>query len=279
MATRRMGVKALVGLGVVSGAVFGAQVALSSGPDCAHPAVQEWNHKGLFEQFDAASLRRGYEVYRQVCSTCHSMNFVCFRDLVGFTHTKEHAKALAASYEIQDGFDNSGEPAFRPGRLNDFFPAPYPNEETARFANGGALPPDLSMIIKARGHGDEDSSTGVAHDYIFALLTGFGYEAPAGVNVGEGQYYNPWFPGGVISMGPPLNHEALEYEDGVIATESQMAKDVTAFLCFASQPYHDERKRIGVASLGLFAIAAAAQGWRKRFRWGPMKAQRLTYIN
>lgn len=278
MATRRVGTKALVGLGLISSA-FGANVAFNSGPEEARPAVQEWNHKGHFETYDAASLRRGYEVYRQVCSTCHSMNYVCFRDLVGYTHTKDHAKALAQSYEIQDGYTKEGEPAFRKGRLNDFFPDPYPNEAVARYANGGALPPDLSMIIKARGHGSEDSSTGVAHDYIYALLTGFGYEAPAGINVAEGQYYNPYFIGGVIGMGPPLQHEALDYEDGTIATESQMAKDVVAFLCFASQPYHDERKRMGVAGCGLFAIGFWAQGWRKRYRWGPMKNLRLSYIN
>lgn len=269
--------KGAIGVGLASTALFGS-VTYSSGAENGHPAVQNWNHKGLTETYDHASLRRGYEVYRQVCSTCHSMNYMFFRSLVGFTHTKEQAKALAASYEVQDGFTDEGEPAFRPGRLADTLPAPYPNVETARYANGGAEPPDLSLIIKARGEG-EDSSAGVSQDYIFALLTGFGYDTPVGIKVGEGQYYNPWFPGNVISMGPPLAHEALDYEDGTIATESQMAKDVSAFLCFASEPYHDQRKRVGLASLGLFAIGAAAAGWRKRFRWGPLKSQRLSYIN
>jgi len=274
----RLASRSALGLGMATSALFGANIAYSSGVDSAHPASQDWNHNKHLETYDAASLRRGYEVYRQVCSTCHSMNYMYFRSLVGFTHTKLQAKALAESYEIQDGFDDCGEPAFRKGRLADMLPAPYPNVETARFANGGAEPPDLSLIIKARGEG-EDSTAGVSHDYVFALLTGFGHEVPPGMKVGAGQYYNPYFPGNVISMGPPLIHEALDYEDGVIATESQMAKDVSAFLCFASEPYHDERKRLGLAACGMFAIGTLASGWRKRFRWGPIKNTRLSYIN
>lgn len=274
MASRR----AVLGLGLASTALAGASVALSNGIESAHPSAQNWNHNSTLETYDAPSLRRGYEVYRQVCSTCHSMNYMYFRSLVGFTHTKAQAKALAESYEVQDGYGDDGEPFFRKGRLSDQLPNPYPNVETARYANGGAEPPDLSLIIKARGEG-EDSTAGVSHDYVFALLTGFGQEPPPGIKVMPGQYYNPWFGGNVISMSPPLVHEALDYEDGTIATEAQMAKDVSAFLCFASEPYHDERKRIGLASVGLFAIGAAAQGWRKRFRWGPLKNSRISYIN
>lgn len=206
------------------------------------------------------------------------MNFVRFRELVGFTHTKEQAKALAESYEIQDGFDDTGEPAFRKGKLSDAMPAPYPNVETARYANNGAEPPDLSLIVKARGE-SEDSNAGVSHDYIFALLTGFGHEPPFGVTVSKGQYYNPWFPGGAIAMAPPLVHEGVEFEDGVYASEAQQAKDVTAFLCFASEPFHDERKRAGFAAINAFIIAAIAAGWRKRWRWNSVKNSRTTYIN
>jgi len=272
------GRRALVGLGLAASALYGADVAMTSGISCAHPATQNWNHKGMLEGYDAASLRRGYEVYRQVCSTCHSMNYMFFRNLVGVTHTKDQATALAQSYEIQDGFDDTGEPAFRKGRLADRFPAPYPNAETARYANGGAEPPDLSLIIKSRGQG-EDTNSGVSHDYVFALLTGFGHEAPPGVNPGPGQYYNPWFAGNVIAMGPPLIHEMLEYEDGIPSTEAQMAKDVSTFLCFASEPYHDERKKLGVGFMGMFFLGAFAAGWRKRWRWGPIKNQRTTYLN
>jgi ubiquinol-cytochrome c reductase cytochrome c1 subunit len=271
--------KGLIGLGVATtAALTGASVTHSSGQERAYAAVQPWNHKGWLELYDSASLRRGYEVYRQVCSTCHSMEFVTFGDLVGFTHTKEQAKALAASFEIQDGFDATGEPFFRPGKLYDTMPSPYPNIETARFANNGAVPPDLSLIVKARGKG-EDTSAGVSHDYVYALLTGFGAEPPEGVNVGPGQHYNPWFAGGVISMAAPLVHEGIQYEDNVIATESQMAKDVSAFLCFTSSPDHDQRKRTGVGAVGLFAIGALAQGWRKRWRWAGQKSMRMTYIN
>lgn len=269
--------RGLVGLGLAASAAYGG-IAYSSGLEMAHPAVQNWNHKGPLESYDAASLRRGYEVYRQVCSTCHSLHFVHFRDLIGFSHTKEQAKALAESYEYQDGFDDTGEPFFRKGKIADTLPNPYPNVETARYANGGAVPPDLSLIVKMRGE-CEDSNAGVSHDYIFALLTGYGIEPPHGVHMNPGQHYNPWFPGGVIAMPSPLAHEALDYEDGTIATQSQMAKDVTQFLCFAAEPYHDERKRMGLGTVGMFTIAALAQGWRKRWRWQPLKSSRISYIN
>jgi len=265
-------------LGLSATAVVGSNMTFSNGIDAAHPATQGWTHKGHLQTFDANSLRRGYEVYRQVCSTCHSMHLLHFRDLVGFSHTKAQAKALAESYEVQDGFDDMGEPFFRKGKLADNLPEPYPNIETARFANNGALPPDLSLIIKQRGE-SEDSDAGVSHDYVFALLTGFNHAAPFGITENPGQYYNPWFPGGMIAMAPPIVHEGVEYEDGTPATTSQIAKDVTQFLCFASEPFHDERKRVGVGAVGMFAIGALAAGWRKRWRWNPVKSSRTWYIN
>jgi len=267
-----------IGVGLATAAAYSNVAEASGAIEKAHPASQGWNHQGHLETYDSASLRRGYEVYRQVCSTCHSMNMMFFRDLVGFTHTKAQAKALAESYEVEDGFTDDGEVFVRKGKLADMFPAPYPNVETARFANGGALPPDLSLIVKARGEG-EDSTAGVSHDYIYALLTGFGHAPPTGTEIAEGQYYNPWFGGGAIAMAPPLIHEGLEYEDGTLATESQQAKDVSAFLCFASEPYHDERKKVGFTWCTAFFIGSLAAGWRKRWRWGPIKNSRTSYIH
>lgn len=266
-----------LGVALATSALFGASVTHSSGHEEAHAASQPWNHQNMRDAYDAASLRRGYEVYRQVCSTCHSLKLVHFRDLVGFTHTKDQAKALAESYEVVDGFDDCGEPATRKGKLNDILPNPYPNVETARFANAGAMPPDLSTMVIMRGE-CEDSSAGVSQDYIFSLLTGFGHAPPFGVSVEPGQHYNPWFGGGIIAMAAPLIHESLDYEDGTIATESQMAKDVTTFLCFASSPYHDERKYSGWAALGAFTVGALCQGWKKRWRWGAVKNTKISYV-
>lgn len=166
------------------------------------------------------SMRRGFEVYRQVCSTCHSVRYLHYRQLIGETHSEVQAKALAESVVVKDGPNDAGEYFERPGRLSDPLPKPYPNDEYARYINGGALPPDLSLIVKAR-HGGAD--------YIYALLTGY-REPPHGVTLRQGLYYNPYFQGGAIAMPPPLNDGGIEYEDGTAPTISQQAKDVTVFL-------------------------------------------------
>ncbi|NWV78138.1 CY1 protein, partial [Dasyornis broadbenti] len=150
------------------------------------------------------SVRRGFQVYRQVCAACHSMEYVAFRNLIGVTHTEAEAKALAEEVEVQDGPDENGELFLRPGKISDYFPKPYPNAEAARAANNGALPPDLSYIVNAR-HGGED--------YVFSLLTGY-CDPPAGVSLREGLHYNPYFPGQAIGMAPPIYDEVLEYDDG-----------------------------------------------------------------
>lgn len=143
------------------------------------------------------SVRRGYEVYKQVCSACHSMQYIAYRNLVGVSHTEAEAKAEAEQITVKDGPDDSGNYYNRPGKLSDYFPSPYPNEEAARAANNGAYPPDLSYIVSARKGGE---------DYIFSLLTGYN-DAPAGVVLREGQYFNPYFPGGAISMAQVLYNE------------------------------------------------------------------------
>uniref|UniRef100_A0A8C7D523 ERGIC and golgi 3 n=1 Tax=Oncorhynchus kisutch TaxID=8019 RepID=A0A8C7D523_ONCKI len=201
-----------------------------------HPPNYPWTHSGMLSALDHASIRRGYQVYKQVCSACHSMEYLAFRNLVGVSHTEAEVKVLAEEIEVVDGPDESGEMFTRPGKLSDYFPKPYPNPEAARVANGGALPPDLSYIVNAR-HGGED--------YVFSLLTGY-CEPPAGVEVREGLYYNPYFPGQAIGMAPPIYNEVLEFEDGTPATMSQVAKDVCTFLRWAAEPEHDQRKRMGL---------------------------------
>jgi len=235
------------------------------------PLVHPWNViRGLkTPAFDSASIRRGYEVYRQVCSTCHAMKHLHFRNLVGVSHTKEQATALAASIEVEDGPNDEGEMFTRKGRLVDGFPAPYKNKEQARATNNGAVPPDLSCISRARHHGS---------DYIFALLTGYGKEPPAGYNK-PGLYYNPYFDGGAISMKPPLSDGIMEYEDGTPATVSQMAKDVSTFLDWASMPELNERRRIAFQATWVGLALVAVLGYNKRFAWASLKTRRISWID
>lgn len=252
--------------GVAAGSLLTVGVAFAS-DDGMHPQHYDWSHKGYFSAFDTNALRRGYEVYRQVCSTCHSMDTLAYRNLVGVTHTEDQAKMIAASVEVKDGPNDEGEMFTRPGVLADRFVRPYDNDEMARFVNGGALPPDFSQLAKAR-HGGED--------YIFSLLTGY-REPPAGVQVRQGLYYNTYFPGGAIAMAPPLNDGQIENEDGTPATVSQMAKDVATFMAWASEPETDERKKAGVKWITFLIGMAAVTGWYKRFKWSIYKTRKIQY--
>jgi len=232
-----------------------------------HPPHYPWTHNSPFATFDHASIRRGYQVYKEVCATCHSLELVAFRNLVGVSHTEEEAKALAEEFEYEDGPNDDGEMFMRPGKLADYFPRPYPNEEAARAANAGAYPPDLSLMIKAR-HGGAD--------YVFSLLTGY-CDPPPGVEVREGLNYNPYFPGGAIAMARVLYDGLVEYEDGTPATASQMAKDVATFLNWAAEPEHDERKRTGLKAVILFSVLTALSLWVKRSKWTVIKSRKLAY--
>jgi len=184
---------------------------------------------------------------------------------VGVCYTEAEAKAMAEDITVIDGPNDAGEMFERPGKLSDRLPAPYKNEEQARSINNGALPPDLSLIGKSRGRGE---------DYIFALLTGY-KDAPAGVvvNTAGGQHYNPYFAGGKIGMAKQLVDGAVEYADGTPATASQMAKDVAVFLAWAAEPDQDARKEHGLKFFLAMAAAAAITGYYKRFRWGPLKVR------
>lgn len=198
------------------------------------------------------------------------MKFLHFRNMIGVCYSEKEIKALASEIEVVDGPDDSGEMFERPGKPADAFPKPYENDEQARNINNGALPPDLSLMAKARHQGE---------DYLFALLTGY-REPPAGVTVNEdaGQYYNPYFPGGKIGMPKQLVDGAVEYDDGTPATESQMAKDVVAFLTWAAEPHEDNRKRLGTQFLVCLLMAAVLSGWYKRMRWSPLKARKISYF-
>jgi ubiquinol-cytochrome c reductase cytochrome c1 subunit len=226
-----------------------------------------WPHDNALSSFDHKSIRRGFQVYRQVCASCHSVNKIAFRNLVGVTHTEAEMKKIAESYDVEDGPNDIGEMFERPGKLSDKIPSPYKNEQQARSANNGALPPDLSLMVKSRHAGI---------DYIFSLLTGY-VEAPAGKAMLPGLHYNPYFPGGAIAMGKQLTDGQVEYEDGTPSTETQMAKDVACFLAWTAEPEHDERKKSGAQFMAAIFAAIVITGFYKRFRWSSLKSRKLTY--
>jgi len=230
-----------------------------------HPPAQPWSHGGFLQAYDAASLRGGHQVYAQVCASCHGLSRVAYRNLVGVCYSESEVKAMAEDTDVQDGPNDEGEMFERPGKPSDYFPSPYPNEEAARYANNGAYPPDLSLIVKAR-HGGAD--------YIFALLTGY-KDVPAGIAERDTQYYNPYFSGGWIGMPPPLNDGAVDYDDGTPATASQMAKDVTVFLAWTSEPEADERKLAGFKVMVALTVMFGFTWYYKRIKWSPIKNRRL----
>lgn len=195
------------------------------------------------------------------------MQYIAYRNLVGVSHTEAEAKAEAAEVMVTDGPDEHGNMFQRPGKLSDYFPSPYPNEEAARAANNGAYPPDLSYITLAR-HGGED--------YIFSLLTGY-CEAPAGVVLRDGQYYNPYFPGGALSMAQSLYNETIEYTDGTPAYASQLAKDVATFLKWTAEPEHDDRKRMALKALGMFSLLILISFYYKRHQWSSVKTRKIMF--
>ena len=230
-----------------------------------HLPQYSWPHDGLFDSYDHASIRRGHQVYQQVCAACHSLNQICYRNLVDVAYTEQEVKAMAEEIEITDGPDDTGEMFERPGKLSDRLPSPYANEEGARYANNGAYPPDLSLITKARHDGI---------NYVFALLLGY-RDAPAGIEIRDGLYYNPYFPGGAIAMPKMLVDGGVEYDDGTIATETQMAKDVTTFLAWAAEPEHDDRKLMGAKWMFAMALLTVTAVYQKRYIWSQLKSRRV----
>ena len=202
----------------------------------------DWSFKGLLGKFDRGSLQRGYQVYTEVCSSCHSMKYVSYRNLAeegGPEFTEEQAKAIAANFEVLDGPNSDGEMFTRPAKLSDKFVMPYENEKAAQAANGGAYPPDMSVLAKAR-------SGGV--DYIYSVLLGY-EDPPAGVVLDEGVYYNKYMYGNNIKMSQPLSDGLVEYSDGTVASEEQMAKDVTTFLMWVAEPHLESRHKMGFKAI------------------------------
>ena len=199
----------------------------------------DWSFKGVTGKFDRASLQRGYQVYTEVCASCHSMNLVSYRNLGepgGPEFSVEQVKAIAANFEVEDGPNSDGEMFTRPGRPSDKFVSPYPNVQAATAANGGAYPPDMSVLVKARKGGS---------DYIYSVLMGY-EDPPAGFELEDGVYYNKYMDGQKIKMSKPLSEGIVTYADGTQTTQAQMAKDVTTFLTWTAEPHLETRHKMGV---------------------------------
>ncbi len=220
-----------------------------------------WSHDGVFGKFDKAAAQRGFQVYREVCAGCHSLDFVAFRNLRDLGFSEDEVKAVAAEYEVTDGPDDEGEMFERPGKPFDYLPAPYPNENAARAANGGAYPPDLSLIAKARADGT---------NYVYSLLQGYNDEPPAGVEVSEGMSYNAYFPGHQIAMAQPLYEEGVEYSDGTAATLEQHATDIATFLTWTAEPKLEERKGMGLKVMIFLVILTGLFYATKRKIWSDL---------
>lgn len=231
-----------------------------SATSAAHPKQLKWEFDSFFGRFDKASAQRGYQVYREVCSSCHSLKLVAYRNLSEIGFGEDEIKQIASESLVIDGPNEDGDMFERAGLPSDKFVSPFANEQAARASNGGAYPPDLSLIVKARHDGA---------NYVYSLLTGY-EDAPEGFEMAEGKHYNPYFEGRQISMPAPIADDLqVEYIDGTYATKEQMAIDVVNFLEFAAEPELEKRKKMGIRTmiflgiLFLVLLAAKKAVWKK----------------
>ncbi|MGY9057351.1 MAG: cytochrome c1 [Alphaproteobacteria bacterium] len=224
-----------------------------------HLESQDWSFSGLFGTFDQASAQRGFQVYREVCSGCHSMNLMSYRNLEGIGLPAETVKAIAAEAD-KTVINDEGEEVDVPRAASDRFVEPYANVQEARSVNGGALPPDLSLMAKARANGP---------NYIYALLMGYN-DPPEGFDLSEGMNYNAAFAGHQIAMSQPLFDEMVEYSDSTPATLDQMSRDVVTFLMFAAEPHMEERKRTGIKVVAFLFILTVLLFFVKRRVWADL---------
>ena len=244
---------------LILGAALGgllATTAARAADDAKLPKV-EWSFSGPFGTYDLASAQRGFLIYQQVCSNCHSMNQLYYRNLEGIGLTEDQIKAIAASVQVPGGVDDNGQPIQRPGRPADHFRAPFANDQAARAANGGALPPDQSVLELAREGGA---------DYLYALMVGYS-DPPADMKMQPGMMYNKYFPGHQIAMPQPLQDGSVQYTDGTKPTLEQEAKDVVTFLAWAAEPEMVERKQMGVKIILFLLLLTGLTYAVKRKLW------------
>jgi ubiquinol-cytochrome c reductase cytochrome b/c1 subunit len=264
---------------VVAGGMLVGSAQSARAEEQETPPAQSWSFAGPFGTYDRGSLQRGLKVYKEVCSNCHALSYIAFRNLAdpgGPGYSEAQVAALASEYKIKDGPNDQGEMFERPGRPADYFPSPFPNEQAARAANGGGLPPDLSLIAKARSY--ERGFPFFVFDfftqfqeqgpnYVSAILQGFEDKPPAGVTIPDGSYYNKYFPGHAIKMPKPLSDGQVQFDDGAPATVPQYAHDVTTFLMWAAEPHMEARKQLGFQVFVFLIIFAFLMYFTKKKVW------------
>lgn len=224
------------------------------------PPSQNWSFERLFGTFDLASAQRGLQVYTEVCSACHSLRLLSYRDLEGIGLTPAQIKAFAAQFTVPQGLDDQGAPKEGPATPANRFKSPFPNDKAARAGNNGASPPDLSLISNAFLNGP---------DYIYGVLTGYS-DPPASMQMMDGMSYNKYFAGHQIAMPKPLNDGQVTYADGTTASVEQMAKDVVTFLTWAANPEMVERKQMGVRVILFLLLMTCVTYAVKRKVWADL---------
>ncbi len=228
--------------------------------DAIEPPDQEWSFDGPFGEYDRAALQRGLKVYRQVCSACHGLDLLYYRNLEAMGYSEAQVKAIAAEYTVTDGPNDEGDMFERPARPSDNFVNPFLNDAAAKYANNGAMPPDMSLIAKARVGGA---------NYIYGLLTGY-EDAPAEKTLMQGQHWNKYMPGHIIAMAAPLSDDIVPYEDGTEQTTEQYARDVTHFLAWVADPYMEDRKKTGIKALLFLLVFAGIMYAVKKKTWSDL---------
>jgi len=264
---------------IASGSASAAEEGGTPHYPIKHPRHVHWSFGGPFGHWDIGQLQRGLKVYKEVCSACHSLNLVAFRNLEALGYSEAQVKTFAADYTVTDGPNSEGEMFERPAVGSDYFPAPFPNTEAAAYANNGAAPPDFSLLAKARAPERGfpnfvfDVFTLYAEngpDYLYSLLTGY-QDAPEGTEVPEGAHYNPYFIAGpALAMANPLSDEIVTYDDGSPETVDQYAKDISAFMMWAAEPHLVERKSLGFKVMMFLLLFAALLYLVKKKVWSSL---------
>ncbi len=244
-------------LSVIAIGVLPFSNAQAAGDAPAAPSM-DWSFSGVYGTYDKAAMQRGYKIYREVCASCHSMKRIYFRNLDALGYNEAQIKNIASEYTVEDGPNEEGDMFDRPAIPADSFVSPFDNDNAAKFANGGALPPDLSLITKARANGP---------NYVYALLTGYQDHAPHGEELADGQYWNSYFSGHKISMAPPIMDGQITYDDGTPETIEQYSHDVVQFLTWAADPYMEERKKTGFRVVIFLLIFAGIMYSVKKKVW------------
>jgi len=262
MRTGILSFAAAIGFALATFATTGPALAAGEQAELDH---QEWSWQGILGGFDRQQLQRGFQMYREVCASCHGLDYIAFRNLEAIGYSEDQVKFLATQYDVEECCDDFGDPIIRPAIPADRIPDPYPNEQFARASNGGSLPPDLSLMTKARANGP---------DYVYSLLLGYMDEPPADFEdeIMPGMYYNAIFDGNQIAMAPPFTEDGwVEYSDGTEASMEQMAKDIVAFMHWAAEPKLEVRKQAGIRVILFTFVFTILAYFLKRRIWAEVK--------